>query len=329
MKFINYPTMLSGQFSMMQEALKRTFSQYDFDLRCAAPGIIQSFDEETQTVTVQLVIRDLIYIDTLQSVPIPLLADVPIIVPRAGDFVITIPPKKGDECLVVFADSCIDSWWKEGEDKIGDPNLRGTRDPMSRRRHDLSDGFAILGVWSQPNKVEKYATDGLEIRTVDGKNKIQLQDELIKIFVNEDTYIEVKDGQINVKTKDTLTVDATGDVTINGEKKINVNGSGDISVKSTNGKVDINSNGNMTIDSKGKMTVNSSGDMTVTGNGKVIVNSSEVKLGSGTAQKLLDARAIEIFNGHVHPTTSPGSPTLETTTLMIVGNHTTTNTEAS
>jgi len=320
--YLNFPIMLNDQFPMAQEAIKRALSQFDFDLRCAAPGIIQSFDETTQTVTVQLAIKELIYIDVLESKAIPQLGDVPLVIPRAGNFVITVPPKKGDECLVVFADTCIDSWWKSGEE-TGNPNSFGARDPMSLRRHDLSDAFAILGTWSQPKKIETYATDCMEIRTLDGTKKVQITDDIIKIIVNENTYIEVTDGTINIKTSDALNIDAEGDVSVLSAKNV--------AIESSGGTVDITSSGDMTIDSSGKLDVTSSGNMTLESSGNVVVDSSSITLGSGTTATLLKDTVIDIFNNHTHNCKAPGSPsgTPIPPNVLTPGVDSTTNTEAS
>lgn len=146
-------------------------------LRVACPGIIQNFDSEAQTVTVQLALREHVIKQdmTKEWGNIPLLLDVPIILPRAGDYCITMPVKQGDECLIVFADMCIDGWFSYG----------GIQNQIEKRRHDLSDGFAILGVWSQPNRVKKYSTDSCQIRTLEGS-----------------TYIELKKDEINLVSKE-------------------------------------------------------------------------------------------------------------------------------
>ncbi|MBP6064028.1 MAG: hypothetical protein KA467_00970 [Bacteroidales bacterium] len=322
MKPLNPSMLVSDNFVSIVDGIQRQIDQFDFDLRCAAPGIIQSFDETKQTVVVQLAIKELIFMDRLQSLPIPQLGDVPIVVPRAGNFVITVPPKKGDECLVVFADTCIDSWWKLGEE-TGNPNSTGARDPMSVRRHDLSDAFAILGTWSQPKKIETYATDCMEIRTLDGKNKVQIKDDAIKIVVNENTYIEVKDGILNIKTNDTLNVETEGDVTINGGAKYSVTSSGDMTIESTGGKV--------TVTSDGDTVVNSGGKVDVTSTGAVTVDANSITLGSGTAKKLITDDLINIFNQHTH-VYNPGPLGATTTAIPAVQLSTanaTTNTEAS
>ena len=61
-------------------------------LRCASPGIINSFDATTQTCTVQLALREEVTNEdyTKQWMNIPLLLDVPICIPRAGGFALTL-----------------------------------------------------------------------------------------------------------------------------------------------------------------------------------------------------------------------------------------------
>lgn len=136
-------------------------------IRVAVPGIIQSFDAETQTVTAQIAIRESVEDKTtLESkwVSINVLVDVPIVVPRAGGFSITLPVQAGDECLIIFSDVCVDAWWSNG----------GVQNQAERRRHDLSDGIALLGCYSQPRKVSNYSTTNLQIRSDDGTTMIDM-----------------------------------------------------------------------------------------------------------------------------------------------------------
>ena len=105
-------------------------------LRVAIPAIVESFDPEKQTVSVQPAITENIRVgeEAAKTARLPILTDIPICFPRAGGYSITLPIKKGDECLLVFADMCIDGWWQSG----------GVQDQMETRRHDLSDAFAII-----------------------------------------------------------------------------------------------------------------------------------------------------------------------------------------
>ncbi|WP_347004163.1 Gp138 family membrane-puncturing spike protein [Enterobacter roggenkampii] len=86
------------------------------NLRVAMPGIIQSFDADAVTAVVQPAIR---CVETdndgnRTTRDYPLLTDVPVVFPRGGGCTLTFPVNAGDECLVIFADRCIDFWWQSG-----------------------------------------------------------------------------------------------------------------------------------------------------------------------------------------------------------------------
>ena len=91
-----------------------------------------------------------------------------------------MPIAEGDECLVIFNDYCIDAWWQNG----GTGNVQ-----LTKRRHDLSDGFAIFGPFSQPLALSNYNTTNAELRTLDGT---------VKITVGESGVI-ITSGSVNLK----------------------------------------------------------------------------------------------------------------------------------
>jgi hypothetical protein len=43
------------------------------------------------------------------------------------------------------------------------------------RRHDLSDGFAIVGFRSKPNAIQNFNTTGPQLSSADGNEQIALQ----------------------------------------------------------------------------------------------------------------------------------------------------------
>ena len=118
-----------------REALRKDFL---FSLHCAMPGIVESFDPETQTVTVQPANDQL-----------PLLRDVPVFFPGTRSSAITWMIEPGDECLVIFADSAIDRWFDSGEPS----------EPPTDRAHDLSDAFAFVGFRSRPNVLQNFPSE--------------------------------------------------------------------------------------------------------------------------------------------------------------------------
>lgn len=184
----------SGALAEVLASEQKTLNE---QLRVALPGIIQSFDPDAVTAVVQPAIR---YIErdndgNKVTQDYPLLVDVPVVFPRGGGCTLTFPVKEGDECLVIFADRCIDFWWQSG----------GIQEPVDGRMHDLSDAFCIVGPQSQAKKISGISTTTAQLRTDDGT-----------------AFIEVAaGGDITATTAGNATINApeivlNGNVTING-----------------------------------------------------------------------------------------------------------------
>ena len=89
-------------------------------------------DDQTVSIQIQVLRRKA---DGTTS-KYPLLVDCPYFVLQGGDAYIDMPIKKGDDCLVLFNDRNIDNWWSTGNVAV----------PADTRKHDLSDGFALVGI---------------------------------------------------------------------------------------------------------------------------------------------------------------------------------------
>lgn len=184
-------------------------------IRVAIPAIVESFDAGKQTVSVQPALTENIQAgsDDVKAVKLPILTDIPICFPRANGYCITLPVAKGDECLLVFADMCIDGWWQSG----------GVQDQMETRRHDLSDAFAIIGVTSQPRKVSAYSDNKLQIRT-DSRNIVcELDKESGAVNVVQANLLTANvSDKIDIKCGGDIAITAAGNITIQGAK-VNIN----------------------------------------------------------------------------------------------------------
>jgi hypothetical protein len=157
----------------------------------ALPGIIQSFNAQALTCTVQPTIRGLFTTQSGQQfwVPLPVLVDVPVVYPGGGGFVATFPVQAGDEALVVFSSRCIDLWWKNG----------GVQNQAELRMHDLGDGFAFIGPRSQANLIPSISATTAQLRSMDGS-----------------TFVEIAGGQV-------INIVAPGGININGPLSVDGN----------------------------------------------------------------------------------------------------------
>lgn len=190
----------------LSEAILAAFQGLKAEIWNALPGIIQSFDPAKMTVvaqpSIQALWRDPLGNQTWQTMPLCL--DVPVMFPGGGGCTMTFPLVEGDECLLIFASRCIDSWWQSG----------GVGVQAEMRMHDLSDGFCLPGPRSQPRVLSGVSTSALQIRSDDGSAFVEIgaaAPHAINVQTSGDVQIEAPTIKL------TGTVKITGDVQITGE----------------------------------------------------------------------------------------------------------------
>ena len=160
------------------------------DLHTCLPGTIVSFDPVTQIAEIQPLIKREFADDSVRN--LPLCISCPVMFPRAGGFSITFPVTAGDECLVVFAERALDTWMQSG----------GSQPPVDTRRHSLSDAVAILGLYSQPNKLPSFHSTGIELKSDAGDIYFRLDNSGITIKGNVDI-----EGNLGIDGDSTTTGD--------------------------------------------------------------------------------------------------------------------------
>jgi len=149
-----------------EEAVRMALDERLKEVWTAMPGIVQSFNATAMTCVVQPAIKAKVtnFDRTTKLVALPLCLDCPVMFPGGGGVTLTFPVKRGDECLLVFAKSCIDAWWQQG----------GVQPAAEYRMHDLSDGFALVGVRSKVRALSAVSMTLAQLRTDDGLTFVSL-----------------------------------------------------------------------------------------------------------------------------------------------------------
>lgn len=210
--FLNVPNRLRVQTEQYYSILRQAL----YDLRVAIPCVVQSFDPVKQTVKVQPAIRERINQNLVPTdVDLPQLIDVPVLFPRAGSYALTFPIQVGDECLVVFTDMCFDAWYQNGKTA----NVQA-----DKRRHDLSDGIAIFGIWSQPRVLVNYNTTKVQLRNEAGTTYLELDTDAVNIVAGNG-------GNVNVTVAGNATFDVTGDVDIDAGGNAEIDAAGTVKIQ--------------------------------------------------------------------------------------------------
>lgn len=194
-----------------EEATRMALDGRQADIWTSIPGIIQSFNPDDMTATVLPAIKynvsDRYGVVTLTQ--LPLLLDCPVQFIGGGGYTLTFLPKNGDECLMSFAQRCIDAWWQNG----------GVQPQAEFRMHDPSDGFCIPGFRSKPRVLPNILATGTELRSDDRTKRITINDSGLLELVNSAGSFHL-DAAGNCEVSGNLTVGgtvtATGEGTFNG-----------------------------------------------------------------------------------------------------------------
>jgi len=232
-----------------EEAIRRAIENKTDNLRVAMPGTIVDFDADVQTATVQPLLKERV---GGQWLTLPLLLDVPCFFPRAGGYCLTFPVKAGDECIVLFNDMCIDSWWQSG----------GIQAQAEIRRHDLSDAMCLLGITSVPQAVTDYSTDSMMLRNEAKSAYVEITDSGVMNIRNNI-------GDINVDT--TQSVNVTAAQNINAEATSITATAQSVSVQASTVSIQaaqtisISANATLAISSSAPLTIASGTSVTVSG----------------------------------------------------------------
>jgi hypothetical protein len=203
------------RISDFEESLRAALTGWQAGLWTALPGVINSYDAAKMTVTVQpsIKIKRRLQDGSYTWEKLPLLLDCPVVFPGGGGFAVTFPVKKDDECLVIFSSRCIDTWWQSG----GVDNIQA-----ELRLHDLSDGFAIVGPFSQSKVLASVSTTTAQLRNLAG-------DAYVELAAGGVVNIKAPGGlNVNGNTVVTGTMQASGEITAVGTHTVSAHKHGGV-----------------------------------------------------------------------------------------------------
>lgn len=141
------------------------------DVRVAIPATIETYDPASQTCSAQPAVKTLLADGSAARLPV--VVDIPVVFPRGGGAFLSIPLKKGDRVLLLFADAALDRWLTRGEEL----------EPLDARGHDLTDAVAIPGLYPMSDPIDFAATfpsqfaDRAVLGREDGAASVQVGDD--------------------------------------------------------------------------------------------------------------------------------------------------------
>lgn len=151
---------------VLEAAIKNAIGK----IRVAIPGVVKSYNKDKRTAEVIPAIQEYRTLENgvSRAETLPVISNVPVIMPGSGGSRIIWDVTPGDTVLLVFMSSSIDRWLAKGG--VADPGI-------DRRRHDLSSAVAIPGLDAISNVSDAPQT----IKFVDGQIQIGGADKLVTL----------------------------------------------------------------------------------------------------------------------------------------------------
>ena len=144
MEIVNKYNYINGENDLIS-LLKLSLNDFGENFNCVRVGIVQEFLYKQQLVRVKIASQRLIRINRDGTQTTQDYAEIYAKLCYATPYM-NQPPKVGDECVLLFNDREMESWWINGS-----ANQRAYN-----RMHDLTDCIAICGLRSQPKLVNIF-----------------------------------------------------------------------------------------------------------------------------------------------------------------------------
>lgn len=154
-------------------------------IHTSLPAKVVAYDSATQTAHVQpMVKRCLIQAaGTKVYESLPVLPHVPVVFPRAGGWVITVPLQEGDFVWLNFSESALAEFLATGQES----------EPWDTRRHHLSGAVAIPGCYPDTDPLasadDSARQAGMVLGQDGGKAQIRMAPGEIKIGADASDYV--------------------------------------------------------------------------------------------------------------------------------------------
>lgn len=206
--------------TLLYRTIQSHIKDFENSLYTTVPAKVLEFDPEECTVKVQPSIDEVDFDGIVRVLPIQ--ERVPLLFPNALDSALTFPVKVGDKVLLHFSQSNIEDFLLQSTQTEANSVT-----PRTKRKHDLDDAFATLGVrLYDDSPVKREDTLDLYYKqsrlTIEEDGTIELRHTLNNIdsyvVINPDGSLSLKndkegskvelkaDGNVNVTTKNTLSV---------------------------------------------------------------------------------------------------------------------------
>lgn len=164
-------TRTADQATQYKEMIDRAMARAN----TCVPGVIESFDDATQTCTVVPAIQMKVQVDEVVTyVDLPPIINAPLIFPFASTagFALTLPVRAGDPCIILFSQRALDNWHQLG-------GVQPPEEGEGVRHHDLTDALVMMAASPLTNVLGSWEAGGIEIRNRARNSRVTVKDDSV------------------------------------------------------------------------------------------------------------------------------------------------------
>lgn len=151
----------SGPGNTLSEAIENVCLAILGQVNTCLPGEINNYDVATSKAEVKPLIKKK-FLDG-DVLDLPVITNVPVVLPRSARGGLTFPLERGDGCLIVFSQRSMERWLATGVDS----------EPGDTRKFDLNDAICIPGLFSF--QTENIASNNSDIELKLGSSGITIK----------------------------------------------------------------------------------------------------------------------------------------------------------
>jgi hypothetical protein len=160
----------------LSEVMTNAIDYFLRNVHTSMPGIITKYDQSTGLANVQPALNRK-YKSEDSAIALPIISNVPVAMPRAGNALIKVPLQVGDSVLLIFSERSIDRWLENG----------GTVDPQDSIMFALNDAVAIPSLFAKTDP-PKPNTAATSVEISNGTAHVEVdQDGTIKMVADNAT----------------------------------------------------------------------------------------------------------------------------------------------
>jgi len=173
----------------LAEVFRKAMEAKGLDMKVCVPAKVLKYDKNRQSVDVRPFFHKKYREGNTEQAPI--IFNVPVAFPRAGNAFIAMPIKTGHSVMVVFADRSMEKWLASGEEGH----------PEDTRNHHISDAIAYPGLYPFSTPVKINNDDDIIIGNTGKKNRLEIRvkpNGHIQILNAKEELVKVLDDMLKI-----------------------------------------------------------------------------------------------------------------------------------